>query len=159
MPANRIEAVDPNVDMHGNICLGTLFPSLVLFSTTADSFTCASLTDILKEKWSPALSVSTILVSLQSLLGGEHSFLLSFWFSSIPPRPYSFSRIVLTLCIEPNNASPLNVEAAELWDDAEAVRLSLFLSSINSTLLKLSALDLQFKAQLVKHYKPLEDDE
>ncbi|GAA5832286.1 hypothetical protein JCM5353_005693 [Sporobolomyces roseus] len=84
-PAVKFESTcfHPNVDMHGNICL-----------------------DILKEKWSPALSVSTILVSLQSLLG------------------------------EPNNASPLNVEAAELWDDAEA-----------------------FKAQLAKHYKPLEDDE
>ena len=38
----------PNVDQHGNICL-----------------------DILKEKWSAAYSVSTILLSLQSLLGGE----------------------------------------------------------------------------------------
>ncbi|GAA5935886.1 hypothetical protein JCM1841_005830 [Sporobolomyces salmonicolor] len=84
-PTVRFESTcyHPNVDLHGNICL-----------------------DILKEKWSPALSVSTILVSLQSLLG------------------------------EPNNASPLNVEAAELWDDTEA-----------------------FKKELAKHYKPLEDDE
>lgn len=43
-------AADPNVDMHGNICL-----------------------DILKEKWAPTLSVSTILISLQSLLGGASS--------------------------------------------------------------------------------------
>ncbi|GAA6017594.1 hypothetical protein JCM11491_005295 [Sporobolomyces phaffii] len=84
-PTVRFESTcfHPNVDMHGNICL-----------------------DILKEKWSPALSVSTILVSLQSLLG------------------------------EPNNASPLNVEAAELWDDAEA-----------------------FKTELAKHYKALDDDD
>jgi hypothetical protein len=54
----------PNVDQHGNICL-----------------------DILKEKWSAAYSVKTILISLQSLLG------------------------------EPNNDSPLNVQAANLWDD------------------------------------------
>ena len=53
----------PNVDEHGNICL-----------------------DILKEKWSAAYSVTTVLISLQSLLG------------------------------EPNNDSPLNNTAAELWD-------------------------------------------
>ncbi|GAA95614.1 uncharacterized protein L969DRAFT_85304 [Mixia osmundae IAM 14324] len=55
----------PNVDLaRGDICI-----------------------DILKEEWSSAFSVSTILLSLQSLLG------------------------------EPNNRSPLNVEAADLWDD------------------------------------------
>ncbi|KAI5478682.1 ubiquitin-conjugating enzyme E2 C [Pseudohyphozyma bogoriensis] len=74
----------PNVDLHGNICL-----------------------DILKEKWSPMLSVPTILVSLQSLLG------------------------------EPNNASPLNIEASELWDDQVA-----------------------FKKEVLKYYKEIvEDDE
>lgn len=41
----------PNVDQYGNICL-----------------------DILKDKWSAAYSVSTILVSLRSLLGGELLF-------------------------------------------------------------------------------------
>lgn len=56
----------PNVDAHGNICL-----------------------DILKEKWSAALSVRTILLSIQALLA------------------------------EPNNESPLNVVAARLWDDKE----------------------------------------
>ena len=64
----------PNVDEEGNICL-----------------------DILKDKWSAAYSVSTVLLSLQSLLG------------------------------EPNNDSPLNTEAADLWDNQlefkkEAVR-------------------------------------
>mmetsp|Transcript_3859 Transcript_3859/g.5654 ORF Transcript_3859/g.5654 Transcript_3859/m.5654 type:complete len:168 (-) Transcript_3859:409-912(-) len=54
----------PNVDEHGNICL-----------------------DILKEKWSAAYSVRTVLISLQSLLG------------------------------EPNNESPLNVQAANLWSN------------------------------------------
>ena len=56
----------PNVDGHGNICL-----------------------DILKEKWSAALSVRTILLSIQALLA------------------------------EPNNESPLNVVAARLWDDLD----------------------------------------
>lgn len=54
----------PNVDTEGNICL-----------------------DILKDKWSAAYSVSTVLLSLQSLLG------------------------------EPNNDSPLNTDAADLWED------------------------------------------
>ena len=52
----------PNVDVYGNICL-----------------------DILKDKWSAAYSVRTVLLSLQSLLG------------------------------EPNNDSPLNTTAAQLW--------------------------------------------
>ena len=56
----------PNVDGNGNICL-----------------------DILKEKWSAALSVRTILLSIQALLA------------------------------EPNNESPLNVVAARLWEDSE----------------------------------------
>jgi len=42
--------------------------------------------DILKDKWTAAYNIQTVLLSLQSLLG------------------------------EPNNASPLNGEAAELWD-------------------------------------------
>ncbi|CAH1779808.1 unnamed protein product [Owenia fusiformis] len=59
----------PNVDTHGNICL-----------------------DILKEKWSSAYDVRTVLLSLQSLLG------------------------------EPNNDSPLNIQAAELWDNQVAYK-------------------------------------
>ncbi|KAF1353796.1 ubiquitin-conjugating enzyme E2 [Delphinella strobiligena] len=43
--------------------------------------------DILKDKWSAVLNVGSVLLSLQSLLG------------------------------EPNNASPLNGHAAELWDN------------------------------------------
>ncbi|KAK9470431.1 ubiquitin-conjugating enzyme/RWD-like protein [Dipodascopsis tothii] len=51
--------------------------------------------DILKENWSAIYNVQTILLSLQSLLG------------------------------EPNNASPLNAQAAELWgkNPAEYKRL------------------------------------
>ncbi|SCZ96463.1 BZ3500_MvSof-1268-A1-R1_Chr8-2g10209 [Microbotryum saponariae] len=52
------------------------------------------------------LSVSTILISLQSLLG------------------------------EPNNKSPLNVEAADLWENTA-----------------------EFKKELAKHYKPIVEDE
>lgn len=56
----------PNVDNAGNICL-----------------------DILKDKWSAAYSVKTVLISIQSLLG------------------------------EPNNDSPLNTYAAKVWDNQE----------------------------------------
>ena len=42
--------------------------------------------DILQDKWSAAYTVQSLLLSLQSLLG------------------------------EPNNGSPLNAQAAELWD-------------------------------------------
>jgi len=61
--------------------------------------------DILQDKWSAVYSVHTILLSLQSLLG------------------------------EPNNASPLNPDAASLWNTPDA-----------------------FKAQLMKHYRPLRDE-
>ncbi|KAH7927736.1 hypothetical protein BV22DRAFT_1084545 [Leucogyrophana mollusca] len=60
--------------------------------------------DILQDKWSAVYSVQTVLLSLQSLLG------------------------------EPNNASPLNPDAAGLWNSPEA-----------------------FKIQLMKHYRPLTD--
>jgi len=43
--------------------------------------------DILKDKWSPVYNVKGILLSIQSLLG------------------------------EPNNESPLNTQAAELWQN------------------------------------------
>ncbi|RIA98128.1 ubiquitin-conjugating enzyme 19, E2 [Glomus cerebriforme] len=59
----------PNVDENGNICL-----------------------DILKDKWSAIYNVTSILVSLQSLLG------------------------------EPNIDSPLNIEAAELWAKPEVYK-------------------------------------
>jgi ubiquitin-conjugating enzyme E2 C len=48
-PAVRFDTpcFHPNVDTHGNICL-----------------------DILKDKWSPVHNVRTVLLSIQSLLGG-----------------------------------------------------------------------------------------
>ncbi|CAL1703975.1 unnamed protein product [Somion occarium] len=60
--------------------------------------------DILQDKWSAVYSVQTILLSLQSLLG------------------------------EPNNASPLNPDAAKLWDTPD-----------------------EFKTQVMKYYRPLAD--
>ncbi|KAK7115456.1 ubiquitin-conjugating enzyme E2 C-like [Littorina saxatilis] len=48
--------------------------------------------DILKEKWSALYDVRTVLLSIQSLLG------------------------------EPNNDSPLNSHAAELWENQEAYK-------------------------------------
>ncbi|KAM9410448.1 ubiquitin-conjugating enzyme E2 C-like isoform 1-T2 [Pholidichthys leucotaenia] len=51
--------------------------------------------DILKDKWSALYDVRSILLSIQSLLG------------------------------EPNNESPLNTAAAELWEDQEAFKAHL----------------------------------
>jgi ubiquitin-conjugating enzyme E2 C len=48
--------------------------------------------DILKDKWSPVNTVEAVLVSLRSLLG------------------------------EPNNESPLNSQAAEMWEAQEQYR-------------------------------------
>lgn len=48
--------------------------------------------DILQEKWSPVQSASSVLLSIQTLLN------------------------------DPNNASPLNAAAAQLWDDKEEFR-------------------------------------
>lgn len=56
----------PNIDQAGNICL-----------------------DILKDKWSPVQTVSSVLLSIQTLLA------------------------------DPNNSSPLNAHAADLWDRPE----------------------------------------
>lgn len=50
--------------------------------------------DILKDKWSAIYNVQTILLSVQSLLG------------------------------EPNNESPLNTEAAQMWNDPVEFRKS-----------------------------------
>ncbi|KAF9070406.1 ubiquitin-conjugating enzyme E2 [Rhodocollybia butyracea] len=61
--------------------------------------------DILQDKWSAVYSVQTILISLQSLLG------------------------------EPNNASPLNSDAAAIWNNQEA-----------------------FKTQLLRNYRSLKDE-
>lgn len=65
----------PNVDEYGNLCL-----------------------DILKEKWASVHSVSSILLSIQTLLN------------------------------DPNNSSPLNFTAAQLWDDKENYRQSVLLT-------------------------------
>lgn len=51
--------------------------------------------DILKEKWSSVYDVRAVLLSIQSLLG------------------------------EPNNASPLNAQAAQLWDNQDEYQKTL----------------------------------
>lgn len=77
------------------------------------------------------LSVSTVLISLQSLLG------------------------------EPNNASPLNVEAAELWEDKPKVgpRRGIGVGRVSRVRLADDWIRLQFAKELAKHYKALPDDD
>lgn len=79
----RTPIYHPNVDFSGRICL-----------------------DILKDKWTAAYNIQSVLLSLQSLLG------------------------------EPNNSSPLNGEAAELWDKDPAL----------------------FKTKVMDRHKDLEDE-
>ena len=59
------------------------------------------------------LSVSTLLISIQSLLGGMS-----------PPSTLITLLMRCAAYVEPNNRSPLNVEAADLWDNVEAVSTS-----------------------------------
>lgn len=81
----RTPIYHPNVDFSGRICL-----------------------DILKDKWTAAYNIQTVLLSLQSLLG--------------EPNKYAALRLTwpdLPLANDTNSgnsASPLNGEAAELWD-------------------------------------------
>ncbi|KAH7889961.1 ubiquitin-conjugating enzyme/RWD-like protein [Phlebopus sp. FC_14] len=76
--------------------------------------------DILQDKWSAVYSVQTVLLSLQSLLG------------------------------EPNNASPLNPDAAGLWNNPEGEYLRAETIGVLTS-------STAFKAQLMKHYRPLEN--
>lgn len=80
-PSVRFETpcFHPNVDIYGNICL-----------------------DILKEKWSAAYSVRTILQSIQSLLA------------------------------DPNVDSPLNTHAAKLWNVGNEEYRSMVLKTFKS---------------------------
>ena len=60
----------PNVDQHGNICL-----------------------DILKEKWSAMYDIKTLLMSLQSLLGGQSQTLLLLGAHSMHGTRYAFCMV------------------------------------------------------------------
>lgn len=81
----------PNVDQHGNICLDILKVCVELAGwSAAKSLKRGRGADAgPQDEWSAAYSVRTLLLSLQSLLG------------------------------EPNNDSPLNAYAAQLWDNQE----------------------------------------
>ncbi|EIW85356.1 ubiquitin-conjugating enzyme [Coniophora puteana RWD-64-598 SS2] len=75
------------------------------YHPNVDLATGAICLDILQDKWSAVYSVQTVLLSLQSLLG------------------------------EPNNASPLNTDAANTWSSPK-----------------------EYKERLMKNYRPLNDD-
>ncbi|XP_025255232.1 ubiquitin-conjugating enzyme E2 C isoform X1 [Theropithecus gelada] len=94
----------PNVDTQGNICL-----------------------DILKDKWSALYDVRTILLSIQSLLGGDFRDhpLPSCNLGTSPDFPGSAPSTPLTSFsppTEPNIDSPLNTHAAELWKNPTAFK-------------------------------------
>lgn len=91
----------PNVDDQGNICLDILKVSQ---DSVPLPVVTTSLT-VFQEEWSALYDVRTILLSLQSLLGGKQRASCAI---------YPLTSLLIT---EPNNSSPLNVEAAELWSD------------------------------------------
>ncbi|KAL0634890.1 Ubiquitin-conjugating enzyme E2 11 [Maublancomyces gigas] len=80
----------PNVDMAGRICL-----------------------DILKDKWSAVYNVQSILLSLQSLLGEPNKFVLT---TPSKFRLVNYSPYKVIQANKSHSKSPLNGQAAELWD-------------------------------------------
>lgn len=95
------------------------------FHPNVDIASGAICLDILNEKWSAVYSVQTILLSLQSLLGGTSGV----HFQSKCFRAYRRP--------EPNNASPLNSDAANLWDSPDCEFFStshVFLSALSLSL-------------------------
>ena len=78
--------------------------------------------DILKEKWSAAYSVRTILLSIQVSRRTNGSGYTGCIRSSCRQRVGDLSAALQSLLGEPNNESPLNVHAAQLWDNQEAFR-------------------------------------
>lgn len=81
--------------------------------------------DILKDRWTAAYNTQSVLLSLQSLLGEPNKY------ETYPTLPI-FAILWLTL----RSSSPLNGEAAELWDKDPAV----------------------FKAKVMDRHKDIEDD-
>jgi len=79
--------------------------------------------DILKEKWSAIYNIQSVLLSLQSLLGEPNKYVFLLHCSQWP----------LTI----HSASPLNGQAAELWDKDPA----------------------QYKALVLARHRDLTDDE
>jgi ubiquitin-conjugating enzyme E2 C len=77
----------PNFDFSGRICL-----------------------DILKDKWSAVYNVQSVLLSLQSLLGEPNKY------AHNPTTPLLVIQCNKHTVLTNHSASPLNAQAAELWD-------------------------------------------
>ena len=63
--------------------------------------------DILRDRWSAVYNVQSVLLSLQSLLGEPNKYDFS---------TFVFARAVVQVADFSNSTSPLNAQAAELWD-------------------------------------------
>ena len=72
----------PNVDIHGNICLDILqvMWSVMTFWRAWLTYCCVDVCLLcLQDKWSSAYDVRTILLSIQSLLGGNIIIRKHYW--------------------------------------------------------------------------------
>jgi ubiquitin-conjugating enzyme E2 C len=85
-------------------------PPVVLFKTPIYhpnvDFSGRICLDILKDKWSAVYNIGTVLLSLQSLLGEPNKYVYRF-------RKGEMMGCVANKC---GSSSPLNGQAAELWD-------------------------------------------
>lgn len=88
----------PNVDQFGNICLDILqVIAIVHHSHLLISFVFGFLPSFLQDKWSSAYDCRTILLSIQSLLGGQNDIAVSLfrWFFCITYVVLCYGRVVM----------------------------------------------------------------
>ena len=80
------------------------------FAYHTHTHTCTHAHQSFQEKWSALYDVRTILLSIQSLLAG----IAVCWLCVV--KKCVFNVIYVFMISEPNNESPLNAEASQMWE-------------------------------------------